>query len=615
MSERVIDRDCAIIAAWIRRQVHGVGDVPSYRRDNQLTDRTAWSARDGAAIFSYGTHFTIAEVYRPRGRRPLIVLNGDRWGGSGGWHVSRTPAHQDQARQTAGELALAGCADVCIIPMNALTAAGIDRGSIRVLEQREDETLYLSRPLAVDIDDVGTADRSERMRDWQDREYGTRYVWRDIATGRDAVREIPDDDDGERSETSFTKTPSATWRHAADLLRDMDGAWSEHWTEHRLGELLFTARAGSVRRRRRFVSSFDYQEREPLYFLAELPTASRAQTVADAIEDMAPRAVHAAMARSLAVYRQGDIFAVQTSLTDADVYGRAVTRARLAPFRGNGRLRKGETGWTEPARRYRMIAERYAALRAHAPLSPSAPYRPRRNRRRSGIQPAPAFLLQRAAAEATGRAAAAVDIRRANRAANRPTRRTAAAAMRTAVLLGTPSGVFASTFAAVPAEHRAAVLERYRAERAEHPPTMKTARRYPPLAQYSSIRQVAEYPAKELERVQRERRGRRTAERNQTVPMRADDCYRQSVFDVDALARVPTARALTFYGTAHTATEVVKTKGGAIYARGRMVHATELETVLDGTGWGSRAPDHRPVPLGDRKTWHLIIRNTVPRAR
>jgi hypothetical protein len=53
----------------------------------------------------------------------------------------------------------------------------------------------------------------------------------------------------------------------------------------------------------------------------------------------------------------------------------------------------------------------------------------------------------------------------------------------------------------------------------------------------------------------------------------------------------------------HTATEVCVTDDGTTYARGILRHApTEM--------W--RTPEHKRQPMGDRKTWHQLLKNTVP---
>jgi hypothetical protein len=62
-----------------------------------------------------------------------------------------------------------------------------------------------------------------------------------------------------------------------------------------------------------------------------------------------------------------------------------------------------------------------------------------------------------------------------------------------------------------------------------------------------------------------------------------------------------TARGGRLLGTSHTATEVRVAGDGTTYARGILRHAPP-----------HRRPEHVRQPMGDRKTWHRIVRNTVP---
>jgi len=64
----------------------------------------------------------------------------------------------------------------------------------------------------------------------------------------------------------------------------------------------------------------------------------------------------------------------------------------------------------------------------------------------------------------------------------------------------------------------------------------------------------------------------------------------------------PSRHGAYLLGLTHTATEVRAGPGGATYARGLLRHAP---------GHGRR-PEHVRQPIGDRKTWHRIVRNTVP---
>ena len=253
-------------------------------------------------------------------------------------------------------------ADTIVIPFSALDGAGIDIDSIRPIHVRADET-------------------------WQ--ETVTVHAWDDVPTWRRSV-----------------------WRdgESRPLEPGADGSYSWQETRHRLGDALFSAvrqetytRAArpfevsretarvtidvapresycgalegsgasgphvvgpagacihcarpletrvTVRRRAVYLSSFDYQETRPLYFLAALPRGAGAETVDSAIDALAPRAVHAARARGIPVERQGDVFFIRTALTVEDLERRGLkSRARLTQWDRDARARRGETGYVAP---------------------------------------------------------------------------------------------------------------------------------------------------------------------------------------------------------------------------------------------------------------------------
>src|ERR1044071_1514486 len=105
------------------------------------------------------------------------------------------------------------------------------------------------------------------------------------------------------------------------------------WVErqHHLGASVFTAR-GPDGKRHMYVSAFDEQERgeNPMYYLAQLPdTAKKTVTnYREAIQALAPPLVHKAWADKIPVYRQGDVFAIETDLTDEQVYKNCRSRVR-----------------------------------------------------------------------------------------------------------------------------------------------------------------------------------------------------------------------------------------------------------------------------------------------
>lgn len=105
--------------------------------------------------------------------------------------------------------------------------------------------------------------------------------------------------------------------------------FSYRWTEaiHRLGASVFSAH-GPDRRRHRWVSAFDMNEPTPLYYLAQLPDRGVCKGYEDALSLLAPDIVHASRDQGRHVARQGDVFAIETNLTDETIYKDAVTRVR-----------------------------------------------------------------------------------------------------------------------------------------------------------------------------------------------------------------------------------------------------------------------------------------------
>ena len=107
-------------------------------------------------------------------------------------------------------------------------------------------------------------------------------------------------------------------------------------------------RATETRRHRaRYLSSFDTNEMPALYFLAQVPRGA-GETVESALDRLAPRAVHAALARGHHVARQGDIFFIDTNLTREDLSERGATFARLTQWTHDAAPKLGEVGYVRP---------------------------------------------------------------------------------------------------------------------------------------------------------------------------------------------------------------------------------------------------------------------------
>lgn len=554
----------------------------------------------GRALYSYGTHFPLCE-YLPADRRrprPLYLLNGDRSTVSTSRHQRETQSAVARAVRTYG-------GESIIVPFSALEAAGIRRDSIVPLEVRPDEWITVaSVPCPVDLRDLESADeRVQTCEPFYSREgHGTReiveYRWR--ANGYRFYRcGVP----GEEPRQPYCDE----W--PAGEPRELSADWTRLETRrHRLGDSLFVAdvpmrvnrrRPATVRevvlnasrgdrlewvdddgyvrepvsvmRRRRFVSSFDTNEPAPLYFLATLPRSSRATTVDGAIMDLAPAAVHAAVLRGRHVERQGDIFAVETSLTDADMQG--WPRARLTQWTRGARARKGESGYVAPLsadERRRQVRRARALWRARwstmAPAAGPSTTRDtrktmarqvsialrsletnRRHARRTIIGPAPTMHPNyRNANPNLARGHAAARARDAVAYARRDLRNAYA--------------------------RRGFVRDEYRTLSAIRPGTRA-------LSLWRDCMTDALYGIRPALRPARQDRARR---------------------DLREL--------LSVYGTAHTATEVARGPGGRVYLRGVMRHEPSLEPGRRG------GRDHVNRPLRDG-VWYLAVRNTVPRQR
>jgi hypothetical protein len=531
------------------------------------------------------------------------LLNGDR-------STVSTSRHQRIAREAIQRRAWPNgganpVAHVAVIPFSALESAGIRRDTIIPLEVRPDTMLDVPHETtnAADVPDwhryrtvwhtaetVDDVPADVAARGWSNYRYQGQY--RDEVTGR------------------------YSWPERIELEPDADGVYRWTTQTHRLGDCLFTAetrrdvqrgrpctvadvvnaavrsinarRAHSggildvvetldnldtaapivewvqLRRRRRYVSSFDRNEPAPLYFLATMPARSTARTVEDAILDLAPPAVHAALARGRHVERQGDIFAIATTLRDSDLQGDGYRRARLTLHARGARPVAGEPGYVKPltaaerravtARARALWLERWQTLRAPAP---------RTNRKTA----------------AERRLAIARDRENLARARDQGRR---------------------AIFDAVATVDGRRTFARYPAERARNAQTATRAR-------------LGALLAGDVQRDQY-RTGAYAVQGQTTALALWETCKRDAYHELRPAARpaavdrarVETRALLSIHGTAHTATEVCRAPGGRTYIRGRMVHAPDILNERR-----RRDHVHRRLEPG---VWYLAVRNTVPRA-
>jgi len=282
---------------------------------------------EGDTVYSYGHHFPMAIVMRERpnthyawressptiGEPQWVLVNGDNFS-------STTSRHQAIVRSVIANNFMPSL----IVPFTALDAAGIERTSIEILQVREDRVERWTEevePKGANLRSMVYGDDNRpmpfepgvtRLGAGQHGDGNYNYVYEEVPNRR-WVRATNNGAIAER------ETPHEPWRVER----------TRHW----LGDSLFIGKAHG--RRRRFLSSFDYQESRPLYFLCELPRSSRATTVEQAYEDLKPDLVKEAERAGMEVTRQGDMFAVPTELSTREAKmltphrkGRIVKRPR-----------------------------------------------------------------------------------------------------------------------------------------------------------------------------------------------------------------------------------------------------------------------------------------------
>jgi hypothetical protein len=466
----VLDLDQRTITDVVRRLVSGSGpDVRTY-----AAGRVEWSSGAREA-YSYGSHFPLFRYVPRAGRVPaLFVINGDRWGGS----RTRTPDHQDQARRA---IAASGVRSV-VIPFSALDGAGIVIDSIRPLDVRTDSTWTetVARRSLAEVPlwrRRYTVPVERTAANLAEVPAGYRHVWRAPIAG-----EYPSlflTWTGAHSNRPLLAGPDGLYRWQGSETRtvkpDPDGLYRWDETRHRLGDALFTAErvivetrpahpferesataretvtlgagrgsycaatngpheAGpggacigcdqplaatvTYRRRARYLSSFDYNEPAPLYFLCEVPRTGF-PTVDGAIDSLAPPAVHSATLAGREVRRQGDIFLVDTNLTRENLAARGATFGRFTLWSRGAKPRAGEITYRAPnrahdarvaAREVRWARQEWRASYRAALDRATVAHIPDRDEQREANRAEWRELLDRQRAETTAATLAGVDV-------------------------------------------------------------------------------------------------------------------------------------------------------------------------------------------------------------
>lgn len=278
-----IDKTCNL---WARTITTGGDEYASKRYSNCNV------YFQGKTIYSYGSHFPMAYILAP----DVVWFNGDRFSVSTGRHQAEL---RSAIRQHAPD------ATVVIVPRTALGGANVDYKTIVPVDVHGERWEYteqtsIEAPADMVADVPGGAS------------YASNYVY----DYPDAVGHVTRDG-------------------SVQTVRLFDGLYHWHTARHWLGDAVFTAIRdrwfdGTVGERVPFLSSFDRQERRPLYFLSQLPHA--VDTVDAAIESLTPDSVKTARDMGRAAVRQGDMFAIPMNVTTrqlramgADIKKRHVT--------------------------------------------------------------------------------------------------------------------------------------------------------------------------------------------------------------------------------------------------------------------------------------------------
>jgi hypothetical protein len=363
--EVTMTSNTAVIDRWL--------DVVEGRSDRLIGTRHSNTVfADREAVYSYGTHFPLAESYRAKDGQPFFVLIGDRYSVT-------TSRHQSDVRGAMGSRLR------ILVPFSAMESAGIDRSTIEILDVSDDQWIEHKRSSAT-LDDVPQSQR-------------TRYV--------------PNPHD----ETCDEKKAQAGYCYhgGSDVPTEPEPDGLYHWTtgEHRLGAALFRARysrqrAGRMCRgpftiptgpetifpteacrhgmtrehrimvrsagRGTFLSGWDQAEARPVYFLAQLGTD--ATTIPEALQRLKPDAVAEADVKGTPYVRQGDVFAVASTMTTAGLREAGATfTKRFGPAHATQLL-----GLNHEATERAMLNGRWFARGClyHAPIGRRAEHRRRR---------------------------------------------------------------------------------------------------------------------------------------------------------------------------------------------------------------------------------------------
>lgn len=331
--EDVIDRWCGDIQ---RDQFNPKRSYTSGTRHRDLTFLHGYADR---FEMDYGDrHIVLGQIYNDRG---YIALNGD---GLDTWRNAAGTRWQTQFRNRVR--AVISRYQQLLIPFAAVAGAGVDLATVRPIHVLQDGIVndhhYVPAPPQEWLDSSETRVPGEVVVQHDTVEGAPEPMWWAYRHSWNRTVQIK----GGETEQSMR---GALWRSIQPEIKNDQRTDRWFWLEnrHQLGESLFSA-VGEDNRRHKYVSAFDRQERNPLYYLAQLPDGSGATTVEEAVRALAPPIVQQAWKDKREVRRQGDVFFVKTELTDTDVYAMAARRVRRDLVFPPRQMPAG--GWPNPAR-------------------------------------------------------------------------------------------------------------------------------------------------------------------------------------------------------------------------------------------------------------------------
>lgn len=309
-----------VIRRWVEDIAHN-GDLVKRKgyTSGTLRDHTRLQGfPDRFVMTANGREIILAQRFVDRG---YIALNGDGLGR--GWGAQPATRWQTELRQAVqNNLKLTSM----VIPFAAVAGAGVDLATVKLIDVLDDGWVMNRHPvpsppeeMRLDVSNLGGNSSLVVSPDPEGDPTTPMYFYYRRQHVGGQIQFVMHE-----SET-INALGRLGWRAITFAVDGARWEWSER--VHQLGEALFSA-VGEDGQRHKFISGFDRNEREPLYFLAQLPDGSGATKIADAVKALAPPIVHQAWDQKLKVSRQGDIFFIPTELRDEQVYAMGARRVR-----------------------------------------------------------------------------------------------------------------------------------------------------------------------------------------------------------------------------------------------------------------------------------------------